>query len=345
MFCGFGAVVLLVLIINTDTVQARNEAVADLRSEVVHLENRIIVGRENQVEIRNSLQATEQEWVRTEGEAARVQSRLLEIESGLASARMETRASREHINQLKSDLKGLDAQTSALDAEQKAQRELADKVHEFVGEGDRQYLTGLKLGGKRILILLDVSASMLDETIVNVVRLRHREEAVRRKAAKWQRARKTAEWLIANLPADSRFQVHFFNTRSRPATGGNRWISTTDSAAVSSTVDGIRQAVPEDGTSLYHAFQAAKALSPRPDNIILITDGLPTQGKKKPAGTTVSSDQRLKLFYRAIKLLPGSIPVNTILLPMEGDIYAAAAYWQLAVNSQGSFLTPARDWP
>ena len=31
MFCGFGAVVLLVLILNTDTVKARNQTFADLR--------------------------------------------------------------------------------------------------------------------------------------------------------------------------------------------------------------------------------------------------------------------------------------------------------------------------
>ena len=34
MFCGFGAVVLLVLILNTDTVKARNQTFADLRGEV-----------------------------------------------------------------------------------------------------------------------------------------------------------------------------------------------------------------------------------------------------------------------------------------------------------------------
>jgi hypothetical protein len=28
-----------------------------------------------------------------------------------------------------------------------------------------------------------------------------------------------------------------------------------------------------------------------------------------------------------------------------GDAYAAAAYWKLAQQTRGSFLTPARDWP
>jgi hypothetical protein len=77
----------------------------------------------------------------------------------------------------------------------------------------------------------------------------------------------------------------------------------------------------------------------------LITDGLPTQGRSKPLSTTVSSDKRLDHFEKAVRSLDAKIPVNTILLPMEGDAWAAAAFWQLAIQSNGSFLTPSRDWP
>jgi hypothetical protein len=80
MFCGFGAVVLLVLIMNHTTVEARNEVFADLRSEVVRMENEVIVGRENMVVARNSLQATDKEIVLMQGDARRVQQSLLEIE-------------------------------------------------------------------------------------------------------------------------------------------------------------------------------------------------------------------------------------------------------------------------
>jgi hypothetical protein len=30
---------------------------------------------------------------------------------------------------------------------------------------------------------------------------------------------------------------------------------------------------------------------------------------------------------------------------MEGDPSAAAAFWQLAIMTQGSFITPSGDWP
>ena len=43
--------------------------------------------------------------------------------------------------------------------------------------------------------------------------------------------------------------------------------------------------------------------------------------------------------------LPGGIPVNTILFPMEGDPAAALAFWQLTTKSRGSMISPSRDWP
>ena len=50
-------------------------------------------------------------------------------------------------------------------------------------------------------------------------------------------------------------------------------------------------------------------------------------------------------FFAAMKIGAVAVPLNTILLPMEGDAYAAAAFWELAVRTHGSFLTPSRQWP
>ena len=218
---------------------------------------------------------------------------------------------------------------------------------EVTGEGDRQYLTGLKMGGRRVVILLDASASMLDESLVNVLRRRYMSEAQKRAAPKWRRAVATAEWLVANLKPGVRFQVYTFDTTARPVAGATamNWLETAKQDDVASVVRALRQAVPGGGTSLYNAFEAVAKLAPRPDNIILVTDGLPTQGKSKPRRTTVSGDDRLKHFGRAQQELPSGVPVNTILFPMEGDAYAAAAFWKLALDTRGSFMTPSRDWP
>src|SRR5205807_1494717 len=61
--------------------------------------------------------------------------------------------------------------------------------------GERRYITGLRMRGKRILILLDVSASMLHEDLVEILRLRNTDEAHKRAAAKWRRAVETVNWL------------------------------------------------------------------------------------------------------------------------------------------------------
>ena len=93
---------------------------------------------------------------------------------------------------------------------------------------------------------------------------------------------------------------------------------------------------------LENGFRHIKTLSPGPDNIILITDGLPTQGQKPTSRSTISGADRVKLFIKAVKKLPTRIPVNTILLPMEGDPVAAMLFWRLAADSSGSFFTPAK---
>ena len=114
---------------------------------------------------------------------------------------------------------------------------------------------------------------------------------------------------------------------------------------VSQAVANLRGTAPEGGTSLEAAFAAAAALKPPPDNIVLLTDGLPTQGATPPRDRTVSGKDRLRLFDRAIRALPGGVPVNIILFPMEGDPMAAPAFWKLAIATRGSFMTPAKDWP
>jgi Mg-chelatase subunit ChlD len=347
MFCGFGAVVLLVLILNHDTVKARNQTFADLRSEVVHLEKQVLVGEEDLVTARNSLDTAERELVETQGESERIIRTIEELEREIARMSRETLASREHINRLTTDLKTLDEEHKRLGTEAAADRDAGDKVREFKGEGDRQYLTGLKMGGKHILVLVDVSASMLDETIINVVRRRNMDAASRRSAPKWQRALAMVDWLVSNLPVTSRFQLYSFNTGAKATNSGTdgNWLQASSREDVNGALNGLHRLVPGGGTSLYHAFAAAKKLTPRPDNILLVTDGLPTQGRSKPSKTTVTSKQRLEHFDQAIRALGKEIPVNTILLPMEGDAWAAAAYWKLAVNSRGSFMTPSRDWP
>ncbi len=345
MFCGFGAVVLLVLIINTGIVKLREAVFSDLRAEVILLESQRIVGEEHLQEIKNSITEKQIEAKRTQGESATVQEELTEVEDALAKLDKNSLASKSHINQLQSELKSLERGHNKLLKENDTQS--GEQLTRIQGSGERQYLTGLKLSGKHTLILLDASASMLDETVINVIRRRNLGDNEKRNSQKWQRSQKIARWLIANLNSNSRFQLYFFNTETRAAIKQTRgkWLVTDDNSAVEKVIRSVNELIPANGTSLYQAFATIDELRPKPDNLIILTDGLPTQGKSKPLLSKVSAKKRLKHFENATSLLPPGLPVNTILMPMEGDLFAPVAFWKLAISSQGSFLTPSRDWP
>ena len=225
--------------------------------------------------------------------------------------------------------------------------EFGDKVREFLGDGNRQYLTGLKLGGERVMILVDGSASMLADTVVNAVRRRNMDDSQKKQSPKWVWTMRTVEWLLAQLPPSSRFQVYIFNTEAAPAILGSEgeWLDAADSLDLEKAVEGLRNYSPGNGTSLINAIAAVNDFENKPDNLFLLTDGLPTQGVSPPKKYMVSGRQRRDFFFAAVNSLPRGIPVNTILFPMEGDPEAAALFWQLALNTQGAFIAPSRDWP
>ncbi len=345
--CGFGAVVLFYTILSAQAGVQRQHRNDELLSEVNRLEEQVLDGYKNLVVLRNSLEGTDKP-VPAEGLASRIIEQSEELKQQLAEAEKETLSKREAIERLKQDLKSLDEGKRRLEAGTPSPGQPGTRIKGFIGSGDRQYLTGLKVGGQRILILVDASASMMDESVVNVIRLRNMPDVRRMAAPKWRRAVATVDWITSQLPAKSQFQAYAFNTQPRALVPGSagKWLDANDAAALSGTLSELRKTVPQDGTSLENALAVAGTLSPRPDNILLITDGLPTQGASPPlVQKVIDGDGRLKLFQRAIGKLPPGIPVNVILLPMEGDPMASGAYWALARRTNGSFLSPARDWP
>lgn len=347
MCCGFGAVVLLVMLLNGDMVATRREIVTDLRSEVMRIQREVKVGKDHLVTLQNSMDQTEQEIIRTEGLSRQVLSKTEQTKLELATMSGKSQATKKHINALQADLLNLDAETRRIGAEQQTELARGAQVREFKGQGDRQYLTGLRLGGKRVLLLVDASASMLDETIVDVIVRRNLDDRTKKASPKWKRTIRTVEWLTANLPANSSLQLYTFNTGTSPTEPDlkGKWIATTDNNNINRMLAALQKTIPQGGTSLYNAFAEASRMKPRPDNILLLTDGLPTQGEKKASRNTISGDERLKLFQQATRVLPRAVPVNTILFPMEGDPMAAVSFWKLAIETGGSFLTPTRDWP
>ena len=344
MSCGFGSVVLLFLIIkhNVDTYTIIPVDTRDQTSEVMLLEEEILEGRKNLAKTRNTISEIDEQLVEAQGMARRIMEKIQETRS-LAEQLSDTTSAVE-LDRLKLNIKELEEQKKQL---QEEVRDTGDDVRRLVGDGNREYLTGLKLGGKRILILLDVSGSMLDDTIVNIIRIRNMRDGIKRNAPKWVQTLRMVDWLTARFPRDSQYQVYVFNTKTRSALPGQegKWLNVGNKAELNSVIEALGKIVPEGGTNLENAFAAIGRLRPRPDNVYLITDGLPTRGSRTIRGTTITGKQRLNLFTRAVKQMPGGVPVNVILAPLEGDPEAAFAYWRLAMSTDGSFLIPSEDWP
>lgn len=346
--CAFGSVVLVYVLINAKGGLRQATENQALQSEVTQLEEQVLEGYQNLVVLRNSMVQTEAETVRTEGLGERVLAETEQTKEQLADSDKVALSRREAIERLKADLKSLEEGTRRLEGASQRADTTGTRVRGFVGDGDRQYLTGLRVGGERILIMVDASASMLDETVVNVLRMRNMSEARKLMSDKWRRTLSTVDWLAAQLPIESEFQLYAFNTQAWPLNEGTtgRWLKVNDPNALNEALTNLRKTVPKDGTSLENAIMALNALNPRPDNVILLTDGLPTQGTSAPLiKKTVDGEDRLKFFERAIAKYPKAVPLNVILMPMEGDPSAPSAFWLASRRTGGSFMSPSKDWP
>jgi hypothetical protein len=345
MCCGFGATLLIFLLMNHAVDLRSSELNQNLLSEVNLLEEDVAEGQEGMVRLRNTLSEVDQRMAEAQGLATRIAQDKEQYEAQIADRKREGYTDKNDIESLKAELLSLEAEVEQL--RQASKPAGGSNTRTFLGEGNRQYLTGLKLGGQRIAILLDVSSSMLADKLVQIIRLRNMGESVQRGAQKWKQSLDTVDWLTAQLPVGSKYQVITFNTTAKaalPETEG-KWLEVADSNQLASVGSTLRKIIPSGGTSLENAFLALHKLSPAPDNIFLITDGLPTQGTSPPRGNKVSGQERQKLFVQAVRQLPGKTPVNIILVPMEGDPMAASAFWQLAQVSRGALLMPSRDWP
>lgn len=348
MSCGFGAVVLIFLIINHATEEQAETINRDLLAEVRMLDYQVQNGERDLFELLERMDTLDQRLDESDAKLASTRTAIERRREDFEELEQESLAQEESLERLKSDVETREEELERLRALEAASQ--GGSIRTFTGDGDRQYLTGLKVGGRHIVVALDTSASMLDDRIVNVIRRRNMDDARKRAAPKWQRAVRTVEWIGAQLPLDASFQILGFDTETRTLVPGGGdaidWVPLAEGRELDAALTALREdVVPANGTSLANLVDALNAMSPRPDNVYLITDSLPTQGARPPRGATVTGRERLELYSEAVARLSKEVPVNVIMFPMEGDPMASAAFWNLARTTGGSFLSPSRDWP
>lgn len=349
MSCGFGAVILFFMIINAQVRETTEDDPDQLMAETRKLEIEILEGRKDMVLARNTIEELETKEQTAHGQIDRILALLEELRAELAEYDQETLAEIEQVERLQSDIKSLEEEVERLLKQAAEEEAEGSRIRAFndQGQGARQYLTGLKLDGKRTLILVDRSASMLDDTIVNILRRRNMSDAEKLRSVKWRQVVTTVDWLTAQIQPGSEFQIYMFNNEVEPVIkgSGGTWLRAEDGAQLDEAVRVLRGTLPSNGTNMRAAFAVARQLEPQPDNIILLADGLPTMDEPTSTRTTVSSGQRLSLFREAARELPRNVPVNVLLYPLEGDYDAPVLYWALAYDSGGSLISVSRDWP
>jgi len=351
MFCGFGAVILIFLILDHNSSVTSPEPNSDLAAEVNLLREEVNEGELGLVALRNTISDVSLEVVTAEGLARQIQEQIQTFLQELAALENSSIATEESVEKLSADVKSLNEELLRLEAAALAQE--GDSVRRHEGAGNRQYISGLYLGGQQVLILIDSSFSMIDADLLNITRLRLQEKLGtlsddrKKQSPKWQRVVKTVDWISSRLPIAGRYQIWEFNENLESVLGGclDCWQEVADRDGLNDAIANVKEIVPANGTNMEQVFRAVTNMSSRPDNIFLITDGLPTLGARGPNNGYINAFQREELFEDAVEELPSGIPVNIIMLPISGDPAAAGAFWELARYTQGAFIAPSKDWP
>lgn len=144
---------------------------------------------------------------------------------------------------------------------------------------------GLALTGRRIVFLVDMSASMMyvDE----------QTEA----PGKWLSVRETLTRIMRSLPEMEKYQVILFSDKLiYPLGQENQWLDYDARSSVDRLSNAIGAIKPSGNTDMYAAFEAAFRLrSQGLDTIYVFSDGLPNRG----AGLTLEASRQMKDTERA----------------------------------------------
>ena len=223
--------------------------------------------------------------------------------------------------------------------------------------GEEQYLIGLTVEGPKIAILIDSSASMTDETLIDVIRRKNGNVRNKRNGPKWRRTLAVAEWLINRVPQNSQVALISFSDKAVSHTNST-YVSGRNTQGLMSSLSRLRSVTPTGATNLEAALGLLGKLNPT--NIYVVTDGLPTRGTSSykslnpfsdcsalwGGAAKISGACRKRLFQHTVRSAPTvGATVNVVLLPIEGDPEAAQEYWNWAAAHSGTLISPAASWP
>lgn len=327
MACGLGAIILIFMLVKYHTDHPGTETFA-LQTELVNVQDEI-----------TSIEAD------NHARAAQIEKLKQTLQQKLARAtqvQRQSSATAEELVRLSKEIVELEKKLAQA-AAQKPDKPVGDKI-------TQKHLIGLRVSGARILILLDNSASMAAELLVDILKIKVSNTATKKSAPKWQRAETIARWIVERVPDDSKYMVIHYNANAHFLTK-QQWRRGDDKKARAQVYAALEKLYPDGATNLQAALKLVKTIDTTPTDIYVITDGLPTKGAKRcnifssNSKATVSGECRLELFKSATRSFSSPAKINTVLLPIEGDPEAAYAYWLWSAATTGMMISPAREWP
>lgn len=351
--CGLGSAVFLLLVIQHGPSPLWSSDVDLVASQILSAQSQLAAAEQRIGELERALALNADETRR------RMSS--LDALANLQNIRRDQ--VRDAVSALRGEQQRLDAEKEKLRTLLRAQQKQEPEIEQE--HPDQLHLTGLEVRDDQVAIFLDTSASMLDESLVQIIRLRASSNAQKAVAPKWVRARKAAAWVHERLPRDKRFRLFTYSDTVRDLNGAE--ISGTSlawqekkSGQAKTIGDFLEKVIPGGATNLRRVFQVSAMLRPPPRQIVLITDGLPTlpgnvrlgglkncRNPRRGAVPLITAACRRSIFENA-RALAGvrlrTAQIDVILLPLEGDSDAVGAYWSLTQRG-GRLLTPAADWP
>lgn len=359
--CGLGAAILLFLIVK----HGISLVPVDTQEDVASREQKLAEILDEKLAQKGALEAQLVAY------SEDIQKAIANKEALASSQDIQLQNLRAQLSLLSSardDLKNTQEEVTNLQLQREAQFAMPTVEVEEEQLGQTGQLGGIQVKDDYVAILLDRSASMLDHSLVEIIRLRGSEAYYRNNAPKWMTAKRTAIWGFKHIDEGKNFVLLTFSDTVQDLDGTEIESSSTLSwkkrgdpgltlQEVANTVQKIEAAGPTD---LESVVSLLKTLEPLPRQILLITDGFPTvPGQKrlnsikdcppsKNLTAKLSSNCRRNIFERVERVFRRDLTrteINVVLLPLEGDAAAVRKYWELASRHSGRVLAPAPNWP
>ncbi|MGM0526712.1 MAG: VWA domain-containing protein [Pseudomonadota bacterium] len=334
MACGLGAVILIFILVDFKAFTP------DPAEEKEKLEQELAAAADEKQKLAKSLDEVNQK-------IAMESSRQDDAQQAQQDAEQDQSKMLQDVSTQLAVVADLEEQMAALSR----QKEQSANI-QMQGQGEQNYITGIKVQGEQIGLLIDKSASMMGTNLVDVLGKLALPDSQKVTTDKWLRTKRVARWLMARLPEMSKVSVVAYSDKAVRL--GIRDISTAKvSGSINAIVSDLGGIVPDGGTNLQVGIEALFKANPDVTNVYIVTDGLPTLGDGLPltcrnfisSKNSISSECRQKLFVETVKRAPQRVTYNVILLPIEGDPYASSMYWEWSSLTGGTFLAPAQEWP